>query len=180
MFIQGFEYYELNQPIDYRTNPIIYLINIFYKIYEITTKVTKKYNIIYVPINEEKMEKLYSIRTYKNFIFDLFNNNNKINKKIEDIFDILFFVLESKEFPYNLEEIMNSRIKYDNPLTKSEIEKFINDNKDEETIFNLNNSKLKLKYQRKEYEFNYKNYNKLLFEILRLKDEDYIVKQNGM
>jgi hypothetical protein len=168
----GFKYYELNQPINYRTNPIIYLINIFYKIYEITTKVTKKYNKIYVPINEEKMEKLYTIRTYKNFIFDLFNNNNKINKKIEDKFDILLFVLESKEFPYNIEEIMNSRIKYDNPLTKSEIEKFINDNRNEETIFNLNNCKLKLKYQKKEYEFNYRNYNKLLFEILRLKDED--------
>lgn len=38
----------------------------------------------------------------------------------------------------------------------------------------MNNNKLQLKYQGKEYEFNYKNYNKLLFELLRLKDKDYI------
>jgi len=60
MFIKGFEYYELNQPIDYKTNPIIYLINIFYKVYEITTKVIKRYNKIYVSINEEKMKNIYN------------------------------------------------------------------------------------------------------------------------
>ena len=41
---------------------------------------------------------------------------------------------------------MNSLIKYDIPLTKSEVEKFINDNKDEEKIFNLNKNRLQLKY----------------------------------
>ena len=95
------------------------------------------------------MEKLYTIRNYKNYIFDLIANNNKINKEIYDKFDIyiyIFFVLESEKFQYNLEEIMNSLIKYDIPLTKSEVEKFINDNKDEEKIFNLNKNRLQLKY----------------------------------
>ena len=86
-----------------------------------------------------------------------------------------FFVLESEGFTYDLEEIMDSRIDKDIPLTKLEAEKFIIDKKnDYEQIYNLNNNKLQLKYQGKEYEFNYKNYNKLLFELLRLKDKDYI------
>ena len=69
---------------------------------------------------------------------------------------------------------MNSLI-YDNiPLTKSEVLKFINDNKDKEKIFNLNNNKLQLKDQGKEYEFNYKNYNKKLFKLLQLDDQYYI------
>ena len=39
------------------------------------------------------MEKLYTIRNYKNYIFDLIaNNNNKINKEIYDKFDIYIYI----------------------------------------------------------------------------------------
>jgi len=175
MFIKEFEYYQLNQPIDYKINPIIYLINIFYKVYEITTNVTKRYNKTYVSINEEKMRKIYTIRNYINNLFSLLNNNkNKINKEIDDKFDTLFLVLESEEFPDNLEEIMNLHINSDIPITKSELEKFIHDIKDEEKIFKLDNNKLRLKYQGNEYEFNYKNYNNQIFDFLGVKSNKII------
>lgn len=111
MFIKDFQHYVLNQPIDYNHNLVLYLINLFYRVYENTIKISKTSKQIFIKINEEKMRKLYTLRSYKDYIFTLINNNNnQINKEIDDKLDSLFLYLESEKFPDDLEEIIKSAI----------------------------------------------------------------------
>jgi len=84
------------------------VINIFNRIYLNTTKLIKWRNSQFVKIDEKRMKKLYLLKEYKNHLFELIkNNNNKINKEIEDKLDTFFYYLESEYFPDNLKDIMN-------------------------------------------------------------------------
>ena len=99
MFINELQYYGINQPLDYNYNSTIYLMNVFYRIYFNVTTITKYPQSKFVNINEKIMEKLYSLKEYKNHIFDLLkNNDNQINKEIDDKFENFLFYLESENF----------------------------------------------------------------------------------
>ena len=171
MFINDFQYYGLNQPIDYKYNSTIYLIDVFYRIYYNTTNLSKWGKLNYVNINENQMKKVYSLKYYIDHIFNLLtNNNNQINKEIDDKLDLFFFYLESDYFPKDLKEIIDKSIEKYKPLNLEKIQKFIEDNNNKQKIYKLNKNILCLNYEGKDYEFKYENYNENLLTFLNSED----------
>ena len=167
MFINDLQYYGENQPIDYGYSSTIYLINIFNRIYLNTTKLIKWRNSQFVKIDENRMKKLYLLKEYKNHLFELIkNNNNKINKEIEDKLDTFFYYLESEYFPDNLKDIMNESLKMNVPLNLEIIKKFVADNTDNNKKYKYDDETLSLTYEHKEYKYKYKCYNKNLLDVL--------------
>ena len=166
MFINDLQYYGENQPIDYGYSSTIYLINIFNRIYLNTTKLIKWRNSQFVKIDENRMKKLYLLKEYKNHLFELIKNNNKINKEIEDKLDTFFYYLESEYFPDNLKDIMNESLKMNVPLNLEIIKKFVADNTDNNKKYKYDNETLSLTYEHKEYKYKYKCYNKNLLDVL--------------
>ena len=121
--INSFQCYNHNQPIDYHYNSTIYLMNIFFRIYYDIVDLKKWYKSSYLVINEKIMKKFYSLKEYKDHIFKLIeNNNNKLNKEIDDKFELLFYYLESDKFPNDLNEIIKYSILKNEPLTIKKIE----------------------------------------------------------
>ena len=167
MFINEFQYYGINQPLDYDYNPTIYLINVFYRIFYNATIISKFGKSKFININEKIMKKLYSLKDYKNHIFDLLkNNNNKINKEIDDKFEKFFYYLESENFPDDLTEIMNMSITDDKPLDSDIIKKFINNKKDEKKKYSFDDKILYFSYGEDKYQYKYRCYNYNLLEYL--------------
>ena len=162
MFINDFQYYCENQPIDYEYSSTIYLINIFN-----------------IKIDEKRMKKLYLLKEYKNHIFELIkNNNNKINKEIEDKLDTFFYYLESEYFPNNLKDIMNESLKMNVPLNLEIIKKFVADNTDNNKKYKYDDETLSLTYEHKEYKYKYKCYNENLLDVLaNIKSTELIEEQ---
>ena len=179
MFINDFQYYGENQPLDYDYNSTIYLINIFHRIYYNTTKFSNWGKIRYISIDENKMAKLYSMKDYKNHIFELLkNNNNKINKEIDDKLDNFFYYLESENFPEDLGEIMNKSIKANVSLNSEKIKKFIENSKDDRKQYKYDDKILYLTYENKKYQYNYKCYNDYLLNSLKVnKIPEFIEEQ---
>ena len=179
MFINDFQYYCENQPIDYEYSSTIYLINIFNKIYLNTTKLINWRNSQFVKIDEKRMKKLYLLKEYKNHIFELIkNNNNKINKEIEDKLDTFFYYLESEYFPNNLKDIMNESLKMNVPLNLEIIKKFVADNTDNNKKYKYDDKTLSLTYEHKEYKYKYKCYNEILLDVLaNIKSTELIEEQ---
>ena len=175
IFIDNFQYYGINQSIDYKTNSTIYLINIFYKIFDNTTKLSEWGGANYVNIDEVKIKKLYSLKKLKNHIFDLIKtNNNQINKNIDDKIDLFFFYLESDYFPNDLEKVINSSIVKNEPLNVEEIKKFIENNKNNNKKFQLNNNIMSLNYKDTNYKFNLDCYNNKLLTLLNSDYQEFI------
>ena len=179
ILINSFQCYNHNQPIDYHYNSTIYLMNIFFRIYYDIVDLKKWYKSSYLVINEKIMKKFYSLKEYKDHIFKLIeNNNNKLNKEIDDKFELLFYYLESDKFPNDLNEIIKSSILKNEPLTIKKIEDFIKSNINEKKNFTFNNNILNLKYEGKEYEFNYKLYNQNLLKILEDNTVGAVIEQS--
>ena len=176
-FINEYQYYSENQTINFENNCTLYLINLFYRIYNNVTFISRWGKLNYVNIIEEKMKKLYDMRTYKNHIFDLLNkNNNQINNEIDDKFDILLFYLESEKLPEDFEDIINKSIEQNIPLGFQDIKSFIKDNKNKNKIFKLDGDILHLNYKEKNYKFKYINYNKKLLSFLKNEDDPDILE----
>jgi hypothetical protein len=113
------------------------------------------------------MEKLYSLKEYKNHIFNLLkNNDNQINKEIDDKFENFLFYLESENFPDDLKKIMNESIKENKPLDSDTIQKFINNNKDAEKKYDFDDKILYFNYREEKYQYKYKCYNYNLLDTL--------------
>ena len=167
IFIDNFQYYGENQPIDYNNNSVIYIINLFHRFFSNTTKLSKWGRAKYVNIDEDKMEKIYALKKYKEHIFDLLkNNNNKINDDIEEKLELYFFYLESDKSPSNLKEIIEESIKNNTPLNSEKIQNFIENNKNKAKNFYKKNNTLYLEFKGRTYDFKYKNYNENLLELL--------------
>ena len=131
LYINEFQYFENNQPLDYENNSTVYLINVFYRIYYNTINISHYGKSKFVRIDENVMKKIYSMRKYKNYIFELIkNNNNQINKVIDDAFETYFYYLESNHYPDDLEGTMKESIISNIPLNAEKIKKFIDANKD--------------------------------------------------
>ena len=97
---------------DYNYNIIIYLINIFYRIYDNTTIIVKKGRGQFVLIDENKMKKIYYLKSLKEYILLLLkNNNNKINEEIDKNFDWYLYYLESEKLPEDFKDIIDKSIK---------------------------------------------------------------------
>ena len=179
VFINNYQYYGVNQPLDYNYNTIIYLINIFYRIYDNTTIIVKKGRGQFVLIDENKMKKISYLKSLKEYILLLLkNNNNKINEEIDKNLDLYLYYLESEKLPDDLKDIIDESIKRNIPLTIDKIQQFIKNNKNKEKYFSCVNDKLYLKYQDKDYEFIYKNYNENLLDILRDINNPDFIKQS--
>ena len=174
-FINEYQYYSENQAINFENNYTLYLINLFYRIYNNVTFISKWGKLSYVNIIEEKMKKLCDMKKFKNYIFDLLEkNNNQVNKEIDDKLDILLFYLESEEFPEDFEDIINKSIELNTPLSFQDIKSFINNNKDKKKIFKLDGDTLHLNYKEKNYKFKYTNYNNILLSFLKYEDPDIL------
>ena len=176
-FINDYQYYSENQTINFENNHTLYLINLFYRIYNTVTFISKWGKLNYVNIIEEKMKKLCDMKKYKNHIFDLIEkNNNQINKEIDDKLDLLLFYLESEKFPDDFENIINKSIEQNTPLSFQDINSFINNNKDKKKKFKLDGDILHLNHKEKNYKFKYINYNNKLLSFLKNEEDPDILE----
>ena len=122
LYINEFQYFENNQPLDYDNNSTAYLINVFYRIYYNTINLSHYGKSKFVRIDENVMKKIYSMKKFKNHIFDLIkNNNNEITKEIDDAFETYFYYLESSHYPDDLEDIMKESIISNIPLNTEKL-----------------------------------------------------------
>lgn len=167
LFIKQLDYFQFNQPINYQDNSVLYLINIYYRLYQQLVITEYKDNDIYVILNEKKLIKFSKLKKYKENINLLFKNNKKINKEIDDKIDLFFFILEDGKFSDDLDKIVESIINTEEPLKVPEIQKFIKENEDKEKIYSIENNKLCLNFKNNKYEYEYKNYNKYLLVLLK-------------
>ena len=168
LYINEFQYFENNQPLDYENNSTVYLINVFYRIYYNTINISHYGKSKFVRIDENVMKKIYSMRKYKNYIFELIkNNNNQINKVIDDAFETYFYYLESNHYQDDLEDTMKESIISNIPLNAEKIKKFIDANKDTKKKYEHDDKILTLDYEGKKYSYKYKCYNDNLLDFLR-------------
>lgn len=178
LFVDNFQYYGENQPIDYNNNSVIYIINLFYRLFSNTTKLSKWGEAKYVSVDEDKMEKIFFLKKYKEHIFDLLeNNNNKINSDIEEKLELYFFYLESDKSPDSLEDIIEKSIQKNTPLNSEKIQKFIENNKNKTKNFYEKNNSLYLEFKGKTYDFKYKDYNEKLLGFLENNNDIELIEQ---
>lgn len=178
LYINEFQYFEINQPLDYDYNSSVYLINVFYRIYYNAINLSHYGESKFVRIDENIMKKIYSMRKYKNYIFELLeNNNNEITKEIDDAFETYFYYLESNHYPDDLENIMEESIKSNIPLNTEKIKKFIDTNKDAKKKYEYDDEILTLDYEGKKYSYKYKCYNDNLLDFLRNNNNPKIIEQ---
>ena len=67
LYIKEFDHYQINQPINYKDNSFLYLINVYYRLYQqiINIKYDDKDNI-YVNIDENKLKKYSKLKNFQN------------------------------------------------------------------------------------------------------------------
>lgn len=177
-YINDFQDYGINQPIDYNYNATIYIINLFNRLYYNTTKLIKKGKTNFVSIDEKQMIKINFLKKLEENIFYLLEkNNNIINQQINEKFELYLFYLESDKLPDDLEEIIDKSLKCDTPLDSEKIKNILTKNKNKNKIFKIKNNILSLEFKGKKYDFKYKNYNEKLLECLLAINDSYFIEQ---
>lgn len=174
-YIKQFDYFALNQNIDFRRNQTLYLFNIFNKLYDNIIQLNESGNRL--NIIESKFKIYNAMKKFKNNIFEEIEKNKfNLNINIEKKIRFIFFCLKSNfsdKMLKNLDKNIDKMIKQTFELNKEKIENFIKNNKEINSYLSVEKDDLIFNYKNQEYKFNIKIYNEsLLMAINNNKDDE--------
>ena len=176
LYIKEFDYFSLNQPVDYKDNQSLFYIFCFYKLYENIVIVNYNKDNINIFLNVTKIKIFSLLKEYRiDILNDINNNGGNVNESAERKISFFYFCFKTK-FINNLDIIIKRIIKKQTPLTKEDIDNYIHNNNDNDKKLYINSNKLVCEYNNEKYEFEYKNYNSTFLNFLDVKGTDVILK----
>ena len=180
VYIKQYDYFLLNQPVDYKRNQTLYLFHIFNKLYNSIIEFNNDENTINII---ESIFVIYgAMKKFKNDILNEIEENHfNINDSIEKKIRFFFFCLKT-DFDENMLNDLKSNIESmfarTYQLNKEVIEKFLENNKEVKSNFSIEGDDLIFNYKSKKYKFNINIYNEgLLNAICDNKNREQLLKQ---
>ena len=165
LFFKEFDYFHYNQKINYRNNSTLYMVNIIYQLYEKLIDNITKTKIQY---SESKIEQISKLKVYWEKIEALYSERKIIDEEINDKLELFLFLLDA---PYtNINNILTNIMKMEDSLRSSDIQKFIEKNKN---VY-LENNYICIKYKEKIFKYEYEKYSKDLLKLLNNDSENIL------